>query len=121
MNRSHLNNNFALTISGLSLAVLPPVLPSPAWAQGGYGNREYGGHMMDWWWGGGFLGGLPMIILWIAVIVAAIFLVRWAWRSNQDRTAGTPDQDPLEILEVRYAKGELTREQFEAMRKDLGG
>jgi uncharacterized membrane protein len=28
-------------------------------------------------------------------------------------------EDPLEILKHRYAKGEITREQYEEMKKDL--
>lgn len=29
------------------------------------------------------------------------------------------NQDPLEILKLRYARGEITREQYEQMKRDL--
>lgn len=29
------------------------------------------------------------------------------------------NQDPLEILNLRYARGEITREQYEQMKRDL--
>jgi len=28
--------------------------------------------------------------------------------------------DPLEVLKLRYARGEITREQFEQMKRDIG-
>ncbi len=32
----------------------------------------------------------------------------------------TPDkQDPLEILKLRYARGEITRDEYEQMKRDL--
>ncbi len=59
----------------------------------------------------------------LAIIVGVIVLVVWLVRSN--RLAGTtapvtPKQDALEVLKLRYARGEITREQFEEMRRDLG-
>ena len=36
---------------------------------------------------------------------------------KQDNTV--QKQDPLEILKMRYARGEITREQYEQMKQDL--
>jgi len=52
--------------------------------------------------------------------LAIIFFVKWSfwgwgWRSSGWRYSG----DAKRILEERYARGELTREQFEQMRSDL--
>ncbi len=71
-----------------------------------YGNGPWG--MM------GGCGGIFMWILSIAVIILLIFLIiRWA------RPAGT-GEGPLDILKRRYAKGEITKDEFEQKKKDLG-
>ena len=69
-----------------------------------------------WTWGFGmWLGGLAMLVFWGALIVGAILVVRLV--------GGVPGRDvrtsPLDILKRRYASGEITREQYEQMRKDL--
>ena len=70
-----------------------------------------------WMWGiGMWFGGLAMLVLWGALIVGAVLLLRHF-------AGGLPERDvrtsPLDILKRRYASGEITREQFEQMRKDL--
>lgn len=67
-------------------------------------------------WGFGmWLGGLAMLVFWGALIVGAVLVVRLL--------GGLPGRDgrtsPLDILKRRYASGEITREQYEQMRKDL--
>jgi putative membrane protein len=69
-----------------------------------------------WGWWMGF-GSIWMIGFW-AVIIWAVFTLRTRWIGEQDR----PSQDAgtaLEILERRYARGELNDEQYEAMRARL--
>lgn len=75
---------------------------------------------MGWWmlWGS---------ILWIAFILAIIVVTaKLAGSSNRDgassgQTTPPPIESPLDILRRRYASGELSRDQFEQMRRDLGG
>lgn len=72
--------------------------------------------------GGGMLfGGLLMIAFWVLIIGGAIWLVVTLARSNQgsSATAGS-GQTPLAILQARYAKGEITKEQFEETKRALG-
>ena len=81
--------------------------------------------------GGGFLLGGLMSVLWTVLIVLAVLWVTRNWSSIKDyarRTASslTPSgsatsQAPLEILQTRYAKGEITREEYETIRRDLTG
>ena len=64
----------------------------------------------------GFGGGM-MWIFWILILLAlagfVIFLARQAGESrNRDKTA-------LEILQERYARGEIDRDEFKQMRDDL--
>lgn len=76
--------------------------------------------------GGGFglLGGLLGLIINIGVIVGIIFLVIWAVRKFSSNglslNQGASTQSPREILQARYARGEITREQFQQMLGDLG-
>ncbi len=72
--------------------------------------------------GFGFFGIFFMLIFWIALIFGAVWLVKSLF-GNRDLTQSTPqNQAPSarEILDQRYARGELTREQYEQMRSDLG-
>jgi hypothetical protein len=39
----------------------------------------------------------------------------------QSRGGVASSQAPLEILQTRYAKGEITREEYETIRRDLTG
>jgi putative membrane protein len=72
--------------------------------------------------GGGMLfGGLLMIAFWVLIIGGAVWLVVTLTRSNQGSSVTTASgQTPLAILQARYAKGEITKDQFDAMRRDLG-
>jgi putative membrane protein len=85
--------------------------------QWGPGEPPWGWHM---WWGAWGIGMLIFMILFWALIVAGIIaLIRWAfgWSGAGGRAVG--GSRAIDILKERYAKGELTRDQFEAMRRDL--
>jgi putative membrane protein len=79
--------------------------------------------MMDGWYFGGWMmaaWALVFIIFWAAVIT----LIIWAIRKFSNRDSGMTSsvrQTPLEIARERYAKGEITKEQFEQLKRDLGG
>jgi len=54
----------------------------------------------------------------IAVLVAVIvIIVRGSRGTNRDD--GGPEPDALEIAKRRYARGEITKEQFDQLRSDL--
>ena len=62
-----------------------------------------------------------MMIFWVLIIASAIFLIRWIVqatgnRSNEGWQAGT---NALAILENRYARGEINRDEFEARKQDI--
>ena len=72
------------------------------------------------------IGMLLMGLFWILVIGGLLWLVVTLTRGSQARTAsqvltpGAPTgQTPLDILKARYAKGEITKEQFEELKRDL--
>ena len=55
------------------------------------------------------------LVVWALVVTAVIFAVRWLRRQGPHGHMATP----LEILRARYARGELSRQDFESMRQDL--
>ncbi len=76
--------------------------------------------------GGMLFGGLLMLAFWVVVIVGAIWLVATLVRGNSfgsslmNQRPVASDPTPIEILKARYAKGEITKEQFDEMRRNLG-
>jgi len=68
---------------------------------------------MGWGWIG--LGIVHMALFWILVILGIAVLLRWLTGSSSVRG----EERAMDILRERYAKGELTREQFEKMKQDL--
>ncbi len=109
-----------LTLWGtpLFVALCTPLL---AWA-GQTGEAGYGhGHM----WGDGWTGmviGPFMMILFIALIVAVVVLVvRWLGGVGGASTRSPGSESALDILEKRFARGEIDKEEFEARRQALQG
>ena len=81
----------------------------PGWGMGG--------------WGGAGLGPIFMIF-WLLVIVALIAGVAWFVRSASYHDGG-PLRGPsrsssLDILEERYARGEINRDEYLEKRRDMG-
>ena len=75
------------------------------------GPYGYGGG-----WGWMAAGWITMLMFWVLVIVGVVVVVRWA---NVRGIAGSRSEPPVEILRRRYAAGELTKEQFESMKRDV--
>jgi putative membrane protein len=69
------------------------------------------------------IGGVAMLLFWAGVIALAYFAIRAVSRQGQASNRQTPPparpETPLEILQARYARGEITREEYQAMRQDL--
>jgi len=76
--------------------------------------------MMGWPEGYGWMGfgWIFMLIFWGAVIVGVVALLRWILMRGNGSQDG-PRRTPHEILQERYVRGEITREQYERMRKDI--
>ncbi len=72
------------------------------------------------------IGMLLMVLFWVVVIGTAVWLVMTLVRGSQGQSvprvlasSPLPGQTPLEILQACYAKGEITKKQFEEMRRHL--
>lgn len=72
----------------------------------------------------GLLWGLPILVPWIGIVFLVLYLfVREGAYRTAVGTAGTaPAADKRtspEILDERYAKGEITRDQYLQMKEDI--
>ncbi len=68
--------------------------------------------------GYGFFGWLMIFLFWVLVIAAVVLGVRWF--IDQGKLKGSSvEETPLDILKKRYASGEIDKEEFETMRREL--
>jgi putative membrane protein len=74
----------------------------------------------------GLIGALFSLVLTAAVIAGLVLLALWLVRrfspggTTQHASAGMrADLSPREVLYMRYARGEITREQYQQMLADL--
>lgn len=99
-------------------ATLPILLwATPALAQGYAGRDGYWSPMSGW--GHMLFGGLMMLAFWGGIIILVVLLVRWLSSPQPgDRGAGST---ALRILEERFARGEIDKEEFEERKRYLSG
>ncbi len=69
--------------------------------------------------GFGWFGFLMMAVFWIAIIAAAIWFFSNLFPQNKQSTNGNESETAVAILKKRYARGEISKEEFETMRHDL--
>ena len=72
--------------------------------------------------GFGLLGVVFMLLFWGSLIALAVWAAG-ALFSGSRREPGAPGPQNLnarQIVEIRYAHGDLTRDQYELMKHDLG-
>lgn len=84
----------------------------------GYGY----GYGPQWGMMGGY-GGFGMII-WIVILIAIVLLIAWLVRSQT--SSGMHHSAPrrssgLDVLEERYARGDINRDEYLQKKKDIGG
>jgi len=88
---------------------------------GGFGSGFGGGSF-------GLLGGIIGLIFNIVLLVGFVLLVVWAVKqfsgqNNANSSLGAGQSAPLptarEILSTRYAKGEINRDEYQAVLKDI--
>ena len=72
------------------------------------------GYMMNYGFG---YGGIFMWLLFLIVFGVAVYFIIQASKSKD--VVGQAQDTPLDILKKRYAKGEITKEEFDRMKKDL--
>lgn len=78
-------------------------------------------NMMGGLFGGmGWIGMLLGLVFFIALIVGIILLIVWIVKRTTHSSAEPKSANKaLEVLKERYAKGEINKEQYEAIKSDL--
>jgi len=81
------------------------------------GNFGYGGF--------GWIGMIVNLVITIVVIVGLVILVMWVVRRMSGNTVHSQlpnlsDQSAKDIANIRYAKGEISREEYQQLLSDLG-
>lgn len=109
-------------IAALLLVIILPL--GATWALGAFGP----GRSQQWWGWMPFFSWMPlvgvmmmifMLLFWGLVIWGAVAL--WHWFSGRP-TRGWPgdrQNTALEVLRQRYARGEISREEYEERRQTL--
>jgi putative membrane protein len=78
-----------------------------------------GQHMYGLGWEGWIVGGLIMLLFWGGLIALVFFAIR-AFSGSGSRNAQTnTGETALGILKKRYARGEISKEEYDSIRQDL--
>lgn len=77
-----------------------------------------------WYWHDGagwwmMFGGIWMLIFWGAIIALVVWVVKKLTERGAAGSANQQKRGPLDIAKERYAKGEISKDEFEQMKKDL--
>ena len=74
------------------------------------------GAQMGWWW---IVGGLWMVIFWGGLIALIVWGIKKLTERGGSGSSTTGQHDPLNTVKERYVKGDISREEFQQIRKDL--
>jgi putative membrane protein len=93
-----------------------PLLVATTGTAAAHGSESYGGGMMGGGWGlfGGAMGLWGL--LWMGLLIAVPLYIVYALL---DRGSGGNNEQPLSVLRERYARGELSDDEFDRRRKQL--
>ena len=109
---------YFLALIALETVYLPPVFA--------HGSMAGNGHFLPWLpgtWGMGWFGLIFTVLFWVLVVWGIIALIRWILQAKIGQSgadaSNRESSRAMEILKERYAKGEISRDEFESMKKDL--
>ncbi len=66
--------------------------------------------MWEWHW----VMWIFMIIVWVLIILGAVAIFKWITKSKTESS-----ESALEMLKKRYAKGEISEEEFNKMKEKI--
>jgi putative membrane protein len=71
---------------------------------------------------GPYGGGMWMFfefLFWVFIVIGIILLIVWIAKQPGRYERGHGEESPLDILRKRYARGEISKEEFERIKKDI--
>lgn len=68
--------------------------------------------------GMGLLGVIFMILFWVLIITGVFYLIKLLVGTTSN-TGSPPKETAEEILKKRYARGEINKEEFNRMKKEV--
>ncbi len=104
----------ALFVFPSAFVSLPTLAQAPA-DRPGYWHSGW-----DWGWGHMFFGSLMMILFWGGIVLLIILAVRWIGGGPTHRHAPlAARKTPIDILQERFARGEIDKDEFEERKRLL--
>ena len=95
------------------------VMSLPAQAQTLVDRSDYWHYDWNWGWGHMLFGSMMMVLFWGGIILVIVLAVRWlGGESSQKPMRVASGEMALQILQDRFALGDIDREEFEG-RKQL--
>jgi len=71
---------------------------------------------MGWWM---VFGGIWMVVFWGLVIGLVVWGIKKLTERGDSSSGTTKKSDALDIAKERYARGDISKEEFEQLKKDL--
>ena len=100
-----------LLVMSLSMQANSATLQADTWG---------GGWHDGWGWGHMFFGSVMMLLFWGGLIILVVLALRWAGSGSVRGGDGAAQGNrALDILEERFARGEIDKEEFEERRRLL--
>ena len=79
------------------------------------GESTWGWHEMMGFGYFGIFGAILMLLFWVAVIAGVVWFIKWLFEQSSGRTK----KSALEILDEKYARGEIDDEEYERRKGKL--
>jgi putative membrane protein len=59
------------------------------------------------------------LLFWILIVIGIIWLIVWVVKQTGKHANGLAEETALDILKKRFAKGEISKEEYESMKKEI--
>lgn len=78
------------------------------------------------WWNDGWSGAwvwfaMAHVLWWVLIIIGIVTVVRWVFSIGTRGGRVDGEDRALEVLRERYARGEITQDEFEERKRGLKG